>query len=410
MSQQTNNRVLIIDDNESIHADFRKILGQDCQRETTLERAAKALFESPDELPVPQLGFEVTSAFQGQQGLHCVEESLLADRPFAVIFIDMRMPPGWDGIKTLEKIWQIDSHVQIVICTAFSDYNWTAMMAALGENDRWLVLKKPFDNIEVRQLATALVAKWHSAAIARKTLRELQQMVSEQTLAINIAHEETIFRLLEASFCRDLETGSHVRRTGLYSELMAAAAGWESAHVNWLRLAAPMHDVGKIGIPDAILRKPGRLTTEETTILRTHTTLGGAMLAGSKSPILRMARDIALHHHEHWNGGGYPHGIAGCLIPEAARIVSIVDVYDALSHDRVYRKALPEAEVLQTMREARGTHFDPHLFDIFVSLLPEMRAITEAVPDESEPRDSAYTPVAFDPDYDLHSLPVGAIG
>jgi len=147
-------------------------------------------------------------------------------------------------------------------------------------------------------------------------------------------------------------------------------------------LAAPMHDVGKIGIPDAILRKPGKLTSEEISILQDHTVLGAQMLAGSASPVLRMAQTIALSHHERWDGTGYPSGIEGEQIPEAARIVAIVDVYDALTHDRVYRKRLPEAKVLELMQHGRGTQFDPRLLDIFMSLLPEMRAIAECAPDE----------------------------
>jgi putative two-component system response regulator len=143
-----------------------------------------------------------------------------------------------------------------------------------------------------------------------------------------------------------------------------------------------MHDVGKIGIPDAILRKRGELTPDEQSLMRSHTVLGANMLAGSESPVFWMARDIAMYHHERWDGSGYPTGLAGEEIPEAARIVAIVDVYDALTHDRVYRKELPEAEVIRLMTEGRGTQFDPRLLDIFMSLLPEMRAIAQAAPDD----------------------------
>jgi putative two-component system response regulator len=247
-----------------------------------------------------------------------------------------------------------------------------------------LILKKPFDNIEVRQLAWALVAKWNLAQKANRTLRDLRETVNRQTRALRSAHDETVYRLVRASLCRDEETGSHIRRTGLSSELLAAAAGWDSARIEQLRLAAPMHDVGKIGIPDAILRKQGQLTPEEIAIMQAHTTLGATMLAGSESPFFQMAHDIALYHHEHWDGSGYPAGLAGEAIPEAARIVAIVDVYDALTHDRVYRRELPEDEVVKIMLAGRGTHFDPRLLDIFMSQLPEMRAIAQAAPDEEE--------------------------
>lgn len=222
-------------------------------------------------------------------------------------------------------------------------------------------------------------------------------MVHEQTSIIRLAHEETIYRLIRASLYRDEETGAHIRRTGLYSERLAARAGWDPVSIELLRLAAPMHDIGKIGIPDAILRKPGGLTPEEMTILKTHTVLGAKMLAGSSSPVLRLAHDIALYHHERWDGGGYPAGLAGPAIPEAARIVAIVDVYDALTHDRVYRGRLDEPEVLAMMCAERGRHFDPRLFDHFWSLLPEMRMIAETEVDDET--DSGRSPLVADLDW-----------
>ncbi len=384
MDVEENRRVLIIDDNESIHADFRKIIGGNPTSDKALNEATAALFSEPLRPVLLHASFQIDSAHQGQEGVALVQQSIEQSRRYAVAFVDIRMPPGWDGIQTVQKLWQIDKDLQVVICSAHSDYSWSEMIAALGETDRLLVLKKPFDNIEVRQLAFALVAKWNLARAAKHTLQELQQMVREQTLAISRAHEETIYRLVRASLCRDEETGAHIRRAGLYCEQLAAAAGWSAKRIDQIRLAAPMHDVGKIGIPDTILRKPGKLTPHETSILRTHTLIGAKMLAGSVSPVLQLAEQIAMHHHERWDGAGYPSGLAGRQIPEAARMVAIVDVYDALSHDRVYRKALPEETVLKTMTDARGKHFDPRLFDIFMSLLPEMRVISQAILDEPE--------------------------
>jgi putative two-component system response regulator len=138
-----------------------------------------------------------------------------------------------------------------------------------------------------------------------------------------------------------------------------------------------MHDIGKIGIPDSILRKPGPLTVEEFGAMKQHTVIGGRILDGSDVPLIRLARSIAIHHHEKWDGSGYPFGIAGTDIPECGRIVGIVDVYDALAHDRVYRAALPEKEVINIMRQGRGTHLDPKIFDAFMGLLPRMRKIRE---------------------------------
>ena len=150
----------------------------------------------------------------------------------------------------------------------------------------------------------------------RQKDEQLRQSQEAKARAIRAAHEETIHRLVAASLCRDEETGMHIKRTGLLSECLARAAGWSEADAEILRLAAPMHDVGKIGIPDAILQKPGKLTPAEFEIMKTHTLLGAKMLEGSHSPILVMARDIALCHHERWNGAGYPLRLAGSAIPE----------------------------------------------------------------------------------------------
>jgi putative two-component system response regulator len=383
MALQENRRILIIDDNESIHADFRKILGASGPLTSQIESAAAALFDDPQTLRPATTPFEIDSAYQGQEGLARVQQALAEGRPYALAFVDVRMPPGWDGVEAVRRIWELDHGLQVVICTAYSDYSWAEMIAELGEADGLLILKKPFDNIEVRQLAWALVAKWNLAKKANSMMRELQEKVNQQTRALRTAHDETVYRLVRASLCRDEETGAHIRRTGLCSELLAAAAGWPPERIEQLRLAAPMHDVGKIGIPDAILRKKGGLTPEELDLMRAHTVLGANMLAGSESPVLWMARDIAMYHHERWDGTGYPSGLAGEEIPEAARIVAIVDVYDALTHGRAYRDELPEPEVLKMMQEGRGTHFDPRLLDIFMSLLPEMRAIAQSTPDEA---------------------------
>ena len=211
----------------------------------------------------------------------------------------------------------------------------------------------------------------------------LQQKVYEQTVDIRRANEEVIDRLVSAAQWSDEETGMHIRRTGLLSEVLARAAGWFGDDVECLRQAAPMHDIGKIGIPDAILQKPGKLTPEEFAVMKTHTRIGADILSGSKSPMLQMAREIALNHHERWDGKGYPRGLAGKAIPESARIVAIVNVYDALSHDRVYRPALPESEVLTTMQQGAGSHFDPLLMTFFFLHFSEIRRIAMEHPDDS---------------------------
>lgn len=211
--------------------------------------------------------------------------------------------------------------------------------------------------------------------------QHLENRVAEQTREICWAHEETIHRLVTAAACRDEETGAHIRRTGLFSEVLALAAGWSQTEAHQLRMAAPMHDVGKIGIPDAILQKPGALTHEEFERMKQHTTIGARMLAHSATPVLQLAERVALCHHERWDGTGYPQGLAGEAIPEAARIVSIVDVYDALTHDRVYRPAFTEEAALSMMRSGQGTQFDPGLLALFFANFEQMHSIAESHPD-----------------------------
>ncbi|MBN1393827.1 MAG: CHASE domain-containing protein [Pirellulales bacterium] len=252
----------------------------------------------------------------------------------------------------------------------------------------------PWGVLAVGLTLTALLGAYVSSSIDRKTYVErmltekrlhadqLQEKVYRQTADIRRAQEEVIFRLLTAAECRDEETGAHVRRVGLMSEALARAAGWPDAEVDCIRQAAPMHDIGKIGIPDAILRKPGKLSRDEFEIMKTHTTLGADMLADSKVPMLQMAERIALAHHERWDGQGYPNGLAGQDIPEAARIVSIADVFDALTHARVYKPAMSEEDALAIMRSEAGRQFDPLLLAHFFLQLPEIHRIVEAHPDE----------------------------
>jgi putative two-component system response regulator len=203
----------------------------------------------------------------------------------------------------------------------------------------------------------------------------LEREVLRRTAATRQREEEIAMRLLAAAGTRDEETGSHVRRIGLFSAAIGTALGWHSSRTADIKIAAPMHDIGKIGIPDAILLKPGRLTDDEYRIMQQHTVIGARMLGGSDIPLLNMGCDIALCHHEKWDGSGYPNGLKGEDIPIAARIVAIVDVYDAMVHRRVYKAPIPELEVLDAMAKAAGQHFDPRLFEVFKSILPAIREI-----------------------------------
>lgn len=229
----------------------------------------------------------------------------------------------------------------------------------------------------------------------------LEERVHEQTADIRNAQEEVMLRLASASQWSDEETPMHIRRMGLLSEALARGADWFGSDAEAIRQAAPMHDIGKIGIPDAILRKTAPLTSAEFEVLKTHTRIGADILAGSNVPMLKMAREIAASHHERWDGKGYPKGLAGNDIPESARIVAIVDAYDSLTHDGPNRTALAEREALSAMQDESEKQFDPQLLASFFRRLPEIRRIAEQHPDKvrgKRPPPVAAVPWVSNPD------------
>jgi signal transduction histidine kinase len=185
MSVPNNRRILLVDDMPAIHDDFRKILAPAAAQADSFDAVEAALFG--DAPKAPSLSFEIDSAYQGQEGLAKVEASLLAGRPYAMAFVDMRMPPGWDGVETIERLWQADARLQVVICTAFTDHSWDEVLQRLDVRDRLLILKKPFDAIEVHQLASTLTAKWQTTQDAAAQLAELEDTVRARTLEITSA-------------------------------------------------------------------------------------------------------------------------------------------------------------------------------------------------------------------------------
>src|SRR6204780_3160877 len=221
--------------------------------------------------------------------------------------------------------------------------------------------------------ATAVLLGWRAGERRRESLqREIDHRSGELHRALSeleIAQSETVRRLSMAVEFRDEDTGAHIERIGRFSTLLAERVGLERELCERLGYAAPLHDVGKVAIPDAILLKPGPLTAEERAIVETHAEEGHRLLRGSSSSILDMAATIALSHQEKWDGTGYPRGLKGETIPIEGRIVAVADVFDALTSDRVYRKAFPVEDAIQMMREQRGRHFDPVLLDAFMEVL-----------------------------------------
>jgi len=200
----------------------------------------------------------------------------------------------------------------------------------------------------------------------------LEERVRERTRELEEAHVEMLDRLAVAAEFRDDATGQHIKRVGQMSSVLAQDLGLPPEQVELIRRAAPLHDVGKIGIPDYILLKPGRLTPEEFDVIKTHATIGARILSGGRFPLLRLAEEIALTHHERWDGTGYPHGLKGEAIPLSGRIVALADAFDALTAPRSYRKTRSVEEAVWTIQRAAGTQFDPKVVDAFMALTPEM--------------------------------------
>jgi putative two-component system response regulator len=280
--------------------------------------------------------------------------------------------PQVSGIELLQGAKELYPDMAVVMATAVDQRDTAIQALMLGA---YAYIIKPFHKNEFLINVVNALERRRLALESKRHREILEAKVRERTAEVRNREEEIALHLIMAVGHRDEETGEHIKRLGRYSVAMAEALGWDQERIDFMRVAAPMHDVGKIGVPDIILQKHGQLTPDEFEIIKEHTRIGGIILGGTSIPLLQMAKDIALYHHEKWDGSGYPHGLSGEDIPEAARIVTVADVYDALSHDRVYRKACREQEVISIMREKKGSHFDPAIFDCFMEILPQMRKI-----------------------------------
>jgi putative two-component system response regulator len=284
--------------------------------------------------------------------------------------------PGMTGIELLARIKKTHPDMAFIMLTGIDDHETAVRTLDLGA---FGYVIKPFETNELLINIVNSLRRRELEMERNQYENRLEQEVRARTAEIRATQEQITLRLVTASGYRDEETGAHIRRMGEYAAILAQATGLEAEAVEEIRLAAPMHDIGKIGVADAILKKPGKLTAEEFNQIKEHTTIGASILEGSQIVLLNLARDIALHHHEKWNGSGYPLGLHGENIPLCARIVAICDVYDALVSDRVYRPALPEDKALAIMKEGRGTHFDPQILDLFLNQLPQIHSIREKI-------------------------------
>jgi putative two-component system response regulator len=297
-----------------------------------------------------------------------------------LVLCDIHLP-GESGMDFVRAIQPRIPEIAVVMVSAADDTTTAIDCLQLGAFGYVL---KPFQPREIIVQASGALRRRVLEVEFRDREQVLKQKVREQTEEIRNSREEIAFRLVSASEHRDQETGQHVRRIGLYAAEFAMLLDWDEDRVDQIRGAAPMHDIGKIGVPDAILQKPAALTDAEWVLMREHTTMGAQILKGSKVPFIQMGARIAVGHHEKWDGTGYPKGLSGEMIPIEARITALVDVYDALSNRRHYKDAWAEEQVVAFMRERAGSHFDPALFDLFMEHLHRFRAILHANPDTVE--------------------------
>ena len=298
--------------------------------------------------------YDVSVAMDGQGALEIVAE----ETP-DLILLDIMMP-GMDGYEVCQRLKSDEKtkDIPIIFLTAMTEEQDEARGLALGAVD---YVTKPFspDLIKSR-VKNHLKLKMHRD--------NLERLVKERTHELENSYRTAIFMLGEAGHYNDTDTGVHIWRMAAYSAAIAEHLGWDSQKVELLSLAAPMHDTGKIGIPDGILKKPAKLDKDEWQIMQSHSRVGYKILCQGDAPLFKLAAEVALSHHEKWDGSGYPEGLKGEEIPENARIVAIADVFDALTMKRPYKEPWPLEDAFAEIEKCAGTHFDPAMVTCFLDI------------------------------------------
>ena len=298
---------------------------------------------------------------------------LFAQGPPDLLLLDLQMPApdGFEVMRLIRRWSHGPAGVPILVLTGDTSAKTRIRALEAGARD---FLTKPFDLVEVTLRIRNLLETRRLHQDLQAANDSLEERVKARTEEVERARTEAFGRLGVAAEYRDDDTRQHTQRVGITSALLAAEAGFDPPLVDALATIAPLHDVGKIGIPDAVLLKAGALDHEEFVLTQTHTVIGSNLLGGTGSPALDAAAVIALTHHEHWDGSGYPAGLEGPAIPITGRIVALADAFDAMTHARPYRDALPVADAVAEIGRGSGRQFDPELVAAFECLDPEVLA------------------------------------
>jgi putative two-component system response regulator len=315
----------------------------------------------------------------------------LAQSRYDLALLDVNIP-GESGMELLTHIRS--NHPEVAVMMVTGEDSTELALTAIEQGAYGYLIKPVAAGELLINVANALhrrrgeLQSQRLMLSLRATAEERGQQLEEalQDLELSetkvwVSQAETIFRLARMVEFRDEETGHHLNRMSCYCEILARRMGFSEEQCEQLRLASQLHDVGKVAVPDSILLKPGKLTVAEFEVIEGHAEKGFQMLAGSASEVVQLGALIALTHHEHWDGSGYPRGLAGEDIPAEGRIAAVADVFDALTSDRVYRSALPVRSAIEMMRSERARHFDPEMLDAFFDALAEVEAIRHAYAD-----------------------------
>ena len=301
--------------------------------------------------------------------------SLYQEHKSDLILLDLDMPK-LDGYKVMDQFNELTENSPPPILVLTAQHNQSYRQRALDSGARDYVTK-PFDGNELLSRVRNLLEVQMAHKYMRFQNEILEQKVLERTHELHETRLQVVRRLGRAAEYRDNETGLHIIRMSKIAALLGEAAGMIAYDCDLLLNAASMHDIGKIGIPDKILLKPGKFESEEWEVMKTHAQIGADILSGDDSDLMIMAHDIAISHHEKWDGNGYPNGLKGDAIPLVGRITALADVFDALTSERPYKKAWPIEKAVDFIKEERGKHFDPELVGDFLQKLPEIIEIKD---------------------------------